>query len=106
LKSEQKDVQLNAHVAACNQIDEIIICRDDSNSSCADLNSFPPVLLHKLVELSVANSICIFCQHALQLEDLYTAPHIDIIANKSTTLVYAYQSESAMKEGTDSLLST
>ncbi|KAI2496442.1 hypothetical protein MHU86_18066 [Fragilaria crotonensis] len=94
------------YVTACNRIDEITVYRDHNNNPCADPNSLPPVLPHELVKLSAANFIRKIRLHAFRLEHRYTAAQIDIITDEHKILLYAYQSESVLKdEGIDSLSS-
>ncbi|KAI2506193.1 hypothetical protein MHU86_8228 [Fragilaria crotonensis] len=107
-ENEQKDLQRDialVYVTACNRIDEITVYRDHNNNPCADPNSLPPVLPHELVKLSAANFIRKIRQHAFRLEHRNTAAQIDIIADEHKILLYAYQSESVLKEGIDSLSS-
>ena len=108
LESEQKDLQHDialVYVTACHKIDEISIYRDHNNNPCDDPNSLPPILPHELVKLTAANFIRKIRQHAFRLEHRYAAGQIDVIAYEHKTLLYAYQSESVLKEAIDSLSS-
>jgi hypothetical protein len=78
---------------------------DNNNNPCNDPNSLPPVLPHELVKLTAANFIRKIRQHVFQLKHRYAAGQIDVIADEHKTLLYAYQSESVLKEAIDSLSS-
>jgi hypothetical protein len=56
------------YVTAYDRISELSAYRDENNNPLADPSSFPPVLLHELVKLSVAEFICKMCRYSYRLE--------------------------------------
>ncbi|KAI2505628.1 deoxyribose-phosphate aldolase [Fragilaria crotonensis] len=101
----QWDVQWsNVHEFLCGLATWAATLMNESSEN-EQKDPIPPVLPHELVKLSAANFIRKIRQHAFRLEHRYTAAQIDIITDEHKILLYAYQSESVLKDGIDSLSS-
>ncbi len=64
------------------------------------------MLLHELVELSVADFIRKIRQHALRLDHCYSSTQIDLVADEHKALIHAHRCELVLKDDIDSLSSS
>ena len=107
LESEKRELYQDiglVYATACHKIDDISIYRDHNNNR-DDPNSLPPVLAHELVKLSAVNFIRKIRQHASRLEHCSAAGQADVIADEHKVLIFAYQTETVLKEAIDCLSS-
>jgi archaellum biogenesis ATPase FlaH len=63
----------------------------------ANPSSFPLVLPHKLVKLSVVEFIRKMRRYSYRLEQHYLSEHIDTIADEHNQLLHAYRTEQVLK---------
>jgi hypothetical protein len=95
----------SVYVTAYNHISELSTYSDENNNLLADPSSFPLVLPHELVKLSVAEFIRKMCRYSYRLEERYSSEHIDTIADEHKQLLHAYRTEQVFKQSIDALSS-
>ncbi len=95
----------SVYVTACDHISKLSAYRNENNNPLADLSSFPPVLPHELVKLSVAEFIRKMRRYSYRLEQHYSSEHIDTIADEHKQLLHAYRTEQVLKQSIDALSS-
>ncbi len=78
---------------------------DENNNPLADPSSFPPVLPHEIVKLSVAEFIRKMRHYSYRLEQRYSSEHIDTIVDEHKQLLHAYRIEQVFKQSIDALSS-
>jgi len=95
----------SVYVTACNRISELSTYRNENNNPLANPSSFPPVLSHELIKLSVVEFIRKMRCYSYRLEQLYSSEHIDTIANEHKQLLHAYRTEQVLKQSINALSS-
>jgi hypothetical protein len=77
--------------------------RDENNNPQADPSSFPQVLPHELIKLSIAEFIRKMCRYSYRLEQRYSSDNINTITNEHKQLFHAYRTEQVLKQSIDAI---